>query len=490
MHTPSGDEPCAWDEMVGGHAEPAAAEPVVAPRKKAWEAARGGEVAARAHVRARLAGWPRRLLIDRATLPADDRAFLGRLAADTWRGLAALVDREHHLPVDHLRLGTTAADGRVGDYTNVTTVGLYLVAVVAAQDLGLAARAAAVARVQAVLATLARLETHGGVFYNYYDTTSLERTSNLLSFVDSAWLNAGLIVVRQAFPELAPDCTRLLDRTDYRLFYDDTVDRMTHGYWVQEGARSRYHYGMLYAEARLGSVLAIGAGQVPEAHWFRMVRTFPASCRWQTQTPHGRRRKTARGTTLFGGWYVWGGERFVPSWGGSMFEALMPTLVLDEMRWAPESLGANARAHVAVQRRFAAESLGWPVWGLSPSAAPGGDAYGEYGVRPLGALGYRAGAVTPHASALALAVAPADAVANLRQLVARYDVYGDFGLYDAVDPVTGTVSRTYLALDQAMTLVALANHLTGGRIPARFAADPLVARALPVLSTERFFDTP
>src|SRR5206468_12537284 len=155
---------------------------------------------------------------------------------------------------------------------------------------------------------------------------------------------------------------------------------------------------------------------------------------------------------------------------------------------APESLGANDRAHVEVQRRFASETLGWPVWGLSPSAVPGAEAYGEYGVRPLGALGYHAGTVTPHASALALAVAPEAAVANLRQLAARYDLYGDFGLYDAVDPATGAVSHTYLALDQAMTLVALANHLTGGAIPARFAADPLVAPALPVLGAERFFD--
>ena len=64
----------------------------------------------------------------------------------------------------------------------------------------------------------------------------------------------------------------------------------------------------------------------------------------------------------------------------------------------------------------------------------------------------------------------------------------DVGLYDAVDPASGTVSRTYLALDQAMLFVAVANHLTGNRIPARFGADPMVAPALPVLAAESFFD--
>src|SRR6185295_15888602 len=118
------DEPCELGQVVGGQAEPEAAEKVPLPRKRAWEAARGGEVAARPFVAARTVGWPRvRVARD---LPADDRAFLNRVARDTWRGLAAFTDREHALPVDHVRLSTTSlarADARVGDYTNVTSVG-------------------------------------------------------------------------------------------------------------------------------------------------------------------------------------------------------------------------------------------------------------------------------------------------------------------------------------------------------------------------------
>jgi hypothetical protein len=125
---------------------------------------------------------------------------------------------------------------------------------------------------------------------------------------------------------------------------------------------------------------------------------------------------------------------------------------------------------------------------MSPSSTPGNDSYGEYGVRPLGTLGYGAGAVTPHAAALALAVTPAAALANLRALASRYDSYGPYGLYDAVDPVSGRVARAYLALDQAMILIAAANYLQDGVIQRHFASDPLVARALPVLAAERFFD--
>ena len=472
------------DEVVGGRVEESAVEVVVPRRKKAWEASLGGEVAARPYVAARLVALPTGR--QGRPLPIDDRDFVMRLARDTWRGLEALVDREHQLPVDHVHLDSRAV--RVGDYANVTTIGLRLAAIVAAHELGLLARGDALNRLRAVLATLATLERHAGFFFNYYDTTSLERTSNLISFVDSSWLTAGLIVTRQAFPELAPEASRLIDGASYRFFYDEGLGRMAHGYWVHRERPSRYHYGMLYAESRLGSLIAIGKGDVPEAHWYRMARTLPASCGWQGQTPVARHKKRIGEHDFYGGWYAWQGERFVASWGGSMFEALMPTLVLDEARLAPAGLGANDAAHATVQRRWALERLGSPVWGLSPSMAPGAGEYREFGVRPLGVLGYGAGAVTPHASALVLPLDMPAAAANLRRLAERYPLYGEYGFYDAVEPETGAVAKSYLALDQSMIFLAAANALTDGAVQRHFAADPIVVRVLPLLAAERFFD--
>lgn len=477
------------EKVVGGIAEPAAVTPVVPVRKKAWEASVGGELAARPLVRARLVGWPRPVRDAGRTLPAGDDAFARRVAADTWRGLAALVDRAHHLPIDHVHLAP-AHEGvpPIGDYTNVTTVGLWMVALAGAVELGLVTQGEAHARLDGLFGTLERLETHDGLFFNYYDTTTLERTSNLLSFVDTAWLTAGLVVARQTFPEVAPRASALIARGDWRRFYDPVAGLMYHGWWVTPPGPSRYHYGVLYAESRLGSVLAIGKGDAPPAHWFRMTRTYPAACTWQTQAPHDRHEKTVLGQTFYGGHYEDDGIAYVPSWGGSMFEALMPTLVLDEMAVAPKSLGANARAHVAVQRRAAIGPDDARVWGASPSLRPDGAGYGEYGVRALGMIGYQGGTVTPHALALATAVEPDAALAALRTIATRWDSYGDFGFYDAVDPTTGAVARSYLVLDQAMTFIALANHLCGGCVRARFAADPIVQGALPVLAAEDFFD--
>jgi hypothetical protein len=133
--------------------------------------------------------------------------------------------------------------------------------------------------------------------------------------------------------------------------------------------------------------------------------------------------------------------------------------------------------------------LGWSVFGLSPAVAPGPDGYREYGVPVLGtSKSYHDAAVTPHAVALALAVAPATATATLRELVTRYDVYGEFGFYDSVDPKSGEVGTAYLALDQGMLFLALANHLKQGLVQRLFAADPIAQRALPILADEDFFE--
>ncbi|MDX2170194.1 MAG: glucoamylase family protein [Deltaproteobacteria bacterium] len=468
--------------------------PITAPRKQLWEASQGDRRALDAALHSRLRGWPTRLVVDPRSLPRGRRAFAERLAADTWRGLDALTDRFSGLPLDTIVLapGERGAPPRgaiIGDYTNVTNVGLHLAAVVGAMDLGLLDARQAYTRLDQVLATLEGLETDRGFFFNYYDTTSLERTSHFVSFVDSGWLTAGLMVVRNAFPELAERCGALIARTDYGEMYDRGGDLMSHGYYLEPRARSRYHYGVLYTEARLGALIAIGKGDVPESVWFSMVRTFPPDCRWQSRTPVDVRTRDILGHRVTAGVYRWRGLRYVPSWGGSMFEALMPTILLDEQRAAPRSLGRNGVVHAVGQRRYARQVLRAPLWGFSPSSRPDSDAYGEFGVKPLGSLGYPAGPVTPHALGLALAVTPRPALDALWQLATRFRAYGEYGLYDAVDPRSGAVATKYLALDQSMLFLALVNYLTDGAVTRRFANDPIMQRVLPLIGAEDFFPT-
>ena len=487
------NDPCPIDKesIERPQLPPGAREVVISLKKKEWENARGGQEAAKPYIRQRLAGRPMQLLADVASLPSDDEDFAWRVARDTWRGVEALVDRENALPVDNVYwrdAQAIPADAEVRDYTSSSNIGLQLIAIVAAHRLQLISPEAAMAKLRATLDTLRSLETYHGFFFNFYDTTSLERTSNFVSFVDSSWLTAGLMVVRMTFPELDAPCSELIAQADYGFFFNPDTRQISHGYYLKPGARSPFEYGMLYTEARLGSLIAIGKGEVPPEQWFAMRRTFPATCAWQTQEPKGEPLKQVNGHQVWDGYFEWSGLRYVPSWGGSMFEALMPVLLLDEPSYAPNGLGANDTAHATIQRRYATEELAYPVWGISPSATPAGDGYGEYGVKVLGSRGYPAGAVTPHASALALSVTPAAALANLRALAQRYPIYGEYGFYDAVDPPSGVVAYKYLSLDQSMLFVALANYLSDGAIQRSFAADPIMQNALPMIRHENFFE--
>jgi hypothetical protein len=439
----------------------------------------------------RLRGFPKTLSVKKS-FSKDDNAFLREVAKDTWEFFDKIVDSEHGLPLDTILFGEKEpleATTWVGDYTSVTNVGVYLMAVVSAYDLGFIAREDAVQRIQQTLTTIEKLEYHASGFpYNYYDTTTLERTSYFVSFVDSGWLMLGLYVAKSAFPEeLTAQTTRLLKRGNFKFFYDPLAKQMFHGFYDNLNVYSDYHYGVFYTEPRAASYISVARGDVPEVHWFEgMVRTFPASYQWQSQLPKDRVETMLEGYKYVGGYYEWEGLKYVPSWGGSAFEALMPAVVLKEKELAPDGLGKNNAAHVQGQIRYAREEK-MPVWGMSPCSVPEGG-YSEYGAKPMGVKGYKSGVVTPHASALALEYAPEQVVANLRKLIELYDIYGEYGFYDAVTVATGKIARKYLALDQGMILLAINNYLNHGALRERFHADPEIKKSEKLLTAEKFFE--
>ena len=439
----------------------------------------------------RLCGYPSKVVVQKE-FPKDDRKFLMELAKDTWKFFDQIVDGEHHLPLDTIQLGEkepVAPEGWVGDYTNVTNIGLYLMCLVSAYDFGFIDKEETVSRIKGTLDTVEKLEHHeSGFLYNYYDTTTLERTSYFVSLVDSGWLDAGVYVIKNAFPELSEQAERILSTHSFKFFYDEVEQQMTHGYFAHLKVHSDYHYGSFYTEPRAASYIAIGRGDVPEEHWFQLVRTFPEEYGWQTQVPIDREKKTILGYSYYDGYYEYNGVKFIPSWGGSMFEAIMPTLIIDEAKYAPEGLGLNDKRYVEITEKYTLGELKYPVWGMSPSSVPEGG-YSEFGVKVLGAKGYKAGVVTPHAAVLGLEFDPEGAVQNLRQLLQRYPIYGEYGFYDAVTVATGKVAYKYLSLDQAMIFITLNNYLNGGAIRKRFHSDPINEKALKLLTEEKFFES-
>ena len=473
-------------------------------------------------------------------LTPREQVVLHGIAAATWRFYAADVDPATHLPLDNLGPG-----GVRGAYTSAANIGVYLWAIVSARDLGLISDPQATRLATATLTEVAGLKRYDGFLYQWYDTSTGDVLLNpgqgdctettpsqdncwFVSAVDNGWYASGLMVVRQALPGARALAASLLAPMDFSIFYDNRpqTDCNTNaslpgnqptgqqygGYYVDQGPAG-YHNGALYSDPRISIYIGMGRHQMPGDVWWRTWRTLPPQrCptdpdfSWQGQWPTPGRwetyadPQTGRPFEVWEGHYIYPGTsiRFVPTFAGGMFEGLMANLVVPETAWGPHSFGLDDRLWAEVQQRYDTDVLHDPVWGMSPSStADDSGNYGGFGVEGL-ALPKGDGlaqcttcatetTVSPHASAIALPVLPAQAYANLQTLRARYPgVYSvNGGFYDAVNPQTGQVGHRRLVLDQSMIMAALDDALTRGGLQRWFARDPASWAARVYLGAER-----
>ena len=435
-------------------------------------------------------GFPRSILNEhrREELLAtkNDKELLLKIAQDTWQYFENAINKRNRLIADHFKTGDFPL---AATYTSPTNIALDLMGTVAARELRVITPDQAAKRVQNSLKTLEKMETWKGFFYNFYETTQLGVSHRFVSSLDNGWLAIALVVVRQAFPgEIAKEATTILDRLHFQEFLDPDTNHLALGYDAERQSLTPYHYGMLVTEARAMSLYAIGKGDIPPEHWWYLYRTAPDAWEWQTQKPQGRMVEHDK-VSYFQGYYQCDHKKFVPSWGGSLFEFLMPALVIHEQKFAPKGLGLNDRVVTELQRDYALKEKKYPVWGISPAATSDGRRwmYGEYGVKKLGAKGYPdRGVITPHASFLALDALPKDAIKNIRKLL-TFNIYGEYGFYDSITFPSQKVNTQYLALDQGMILISIANYLKKGVIQEYFHKDPVGKKAKELLGQEDFF---
>lgn len=423
---------------------------------------------------------------DELVKTANDTRMLTEIARDTWGYFEKAVNKASDLVVDHFKVGDSPMAAM---YTSPTNIAMDLMGSVAAMELGFISREEAAQRVARIFKTLQKLKKWKGFFFNFYETTRLNVTTNFISSVDNSWLAIAFVVARQAFPgEIAREATVFLKEMNFQEFLDPENNHLSLGYDMDRDMPAPYHYGMLVTEARAMSLLGIGKGDLPRQHWWYLFRTAPEAWDWQTQRPQGRMVER-EGVSYFQGYYEDGPRKFVPSWGGSLFEFLMPSLVINEKKLAPQGLGLNNRIATEIHRDYALKEKKYPVWGISPASTSSGRQwqYNEYGVKKLGAKGYPdKGVITPYAAFLALESLPRDAVKNIRQML-TYNIYGECGFYDSISFPGERVNPQYLALDQGMILLALANHLKKGVIQGYFQKDPIFQNAKDLLEEEAFF---
>jgi cyclic beta-1,2-glucan synthetase len=246
---------------------------------------------------------------------------------------------------------------------------------------------------------------------------------------------------------------------DFKLLYDGTRKLLHIGYNVTIDQLDTHHYDLLASEARLASYLAIVKRDIPESHWFALGRPMT---------------KLAGAPGLL-------------SWGGTMFEYLMPTLLMRS--GAGTLLARTEEAVIDAQIAYARRRR--EPWGISESAYARLDAGQTYQYRAFGVpgLGFKRGieddrVSTPYASLLAASRRPRSVAANVTALKGA-SMLGTFGMFDALDSSADAhaghtlggspvVVRSYMAHHQGMILVALGNLLNRRSMVDRFHSDARV----------------
>lgn len=398
---------------------------------------------------------------------ARERGFLLDASARMWAFFDVFCTAENHfLPPDNYQEQPPTGEAL---RTSPTNIGLALTSCLAALDLGLAEKGRCAEIVGGILTTLEKLPKWHGHIYNWLDIRTLRALSPVyISTVDSGNLAVCLTALAEGMdeyglPALARRARALCSDMDFKPLYDGRRRLFHIGFELGADSLSEGCYDLLASEARLTSYFAVARGDVPRAHWRRLSRALVGV----------------------------GARQALSSWTGSMFEYLMPELFLTPVRgsllWQSTRLCVSA--HISEARGG--------IWGASESAF--------FALDPALAYRYKAHGCpalalsrdvegesvrAPYASFLALAVAPASAVANLRRF-ADVGAFGRFGFCEALDLTPsrcrsedGELVKCVMAHHIGMSLAAVDNYLCLGAMRRRFMASPAASAFRPLLCEE------
>ena len=394
-----------------------------------------------------------------------------QLARATWRFFEDAVNAGNlFLPPDNVQ---TDPDKGPALRTSPTNIGLYLLSCCAARELGFLPTSEMAKRLADTLKTMEKLDTWKGHFYNWYSlTTGDPLPPRFISTVDSGNLTGCLLCCAQLcrnhlaeLPEEDRDLPARLDalaqRVDFKALYDEKTELFYIGWEAEANRPTSAHYDILASEARLTSYLAIMKGQIRRRHWTRLNRAVT---------------RAGGGPTLL-------------SWGGTMFEYLMPNLLLPLVPGT--LLGQSALNAVRVQMSDHPER----PFGVSESGYAAFDPelnyqYRAFGLSALARSQETAGQViAPYASMLAMPFFPRAAAENLERM-RKLGWEDEHGFYEAADYTPQRIGavpqivKSHMAHHQGMILCSLCNALKDSVLVRAFMTSP-EARAQSDLLLER-----
>jgi len=272
--------------------------------------------------------------------------------------------------------------------------------------------------------------------------------------LDTGEMKAEVLV--NDFNDLARRSDALFQAMDFTFLFDPQRQVFHIGYNVTTGGLDLNYYDLLASEARLASLVAIAKGEVPQSHWLHLGRPF-------TRVD---------------------GRQALISWSATMFEYLMPRLMV---RSEPGTLLGQTLEVVADRQIEYGREKNVP-WGISESGYYRFDANQFYQYRAFGVpgLGYKRGladdlVITPHASLLALPLRPHAVLQNMERF-RRLGMLGMYGFYEAADFTPARLAlgqelaivRSYMAHHQGMIMLSLVNYLQGDAMVRRFQRDPRI----------------
>ena len=391
---------------------------------------------------------------DEQRITAGERAFLVSCAADIWKYFKTfLKDEDNWLPPDNFQEEPAVGVAR---RTSPTNIGLALLSCLSAYDLNLAEEGEILEIIDRMLKTVENLPKWNGHLYNWYDTAGCQPMEpRYVSTVDSGNLCGCLITLGQALlnmgrTDLSARCYAISESMDFRPLYDSRRRLFSIGWDIEKNLQTEGWYDLLASEARQTSFIAIARGDVSRKHWRKLGRSLVS-------------------LDNFSG---------MASWTGTMFEYLMPNLILP--CYKNSLLYESARFCIYAQKRA---NSGIP-WGMSESAFYAFDPglsyrYKAHGVQRL-ALKRGMGlerVISPYSTFLALPLDMRGAVKNLKRL-ASIGITGKFGYYESADftPSRQTEGkfqpvRTYMAHHLGMSIIAIDNAISAGIMQKRFMSD-------------------
>ncbi len=405
-------------------------------------------------------------------LEDKDKKYVKDIAKRTWEFFEEyLIEENNYLITDNYQ---EDRKNKIVDRTSSTNIGLSLVVVISAYDMGFINKEKCIELITNIILVIESLQKWNGHLYNWYNIKTKEPlVPRYVSTVDSGNFIGYMYVVKTFLEEnidknkeyILEIINNIIENTDFKYLYNEEQQLFSIGYNIEENKLTDSYYDLLASEARQASLIAIAKKDVSVKHFDNLSKTL---------TTYGK-------------------YRGLISWSGTAFEYLMPNINIPSYKGS--LLDESSKFLVKTQMEYC-NKLNIP-WGISESAFNLKDLNGNYQYKAFGVpwIGLKRGladeqVIAPYGSILGIDIVPKEEIINLKKLES-IGMYNKYGFYEAVDftperMIKGKragIVKTYMAHHQALIMISLNNFFNNKIIQKRFTRNPEIS-AITILLQE------